>query len=89
MEALEVAAETAGAREAAASRQEFEFLMEAIDSLPGRCREVLVLRKLHGLSVAETARQLGISEATVHVQMRRGLQRVAARLRSRGLDREP
>ncbi|MGH7957874.1 MAG: RNA polymerase sigma factor, partial [Opitutaceae bacterium] len=34
------------AAEAACTRQEIEFLMEAIESLPHRCREIVLLRKI-------------------------------------------
>lgn len=73
------------APEAASTNQEFQLLLEAIDRLPGRCREVVVLRKLQGLSPAETAVRLGISEDTVHVQARKGLQRIQEYLRKRGV----
>lgn len=69
------------------TNQEFEMLLEAIDTLPTRCREVVVLRTIQGRSPAEAARQLGISEETVHVHLRRGLLRVEAFLVERGVHR--
>ncbi len=75
-------------RDAACNQQEFELLLEAIDALPARCREVIVLRKLQGKSVAETALQLGISQETVQVHTRRGLQRIQETLRRAGVIRE-
>lgn len=78
----------ANGHDAACTQQEFEFLLEAIDSLPTRCREVVILRKLRGYSAAETAQRLGISLETVHVHARRGLQRVQETLRRRGVIRE-
>jgi RNA polymerase sigma-70 factor (ECF subfamily) len=88
-DALGLAVMDAGAdtRDTVCTNQEFEFLLEAIATLPARCREVVVLRKLHGLSPAETAARLGISEETVHVQARRGLQRTQEFLRGRGVIR--
>lgn len=80
--------ERANTHETACTNQEFELLLEAIDALPARCREVVVLRKLRGLSPAETAERLGISQETVHVHARRGLQRVQETLRRRGVIRE-
>lgn len=79
--------DTANTREAACTHQEFELVLEAIEALPASCREVLVLRRIRGLSPAETARALCISEETVHVHSRRGLQRVQATLRRRGVIR--
>lgn len=80
--------EGASVRDAVCTQQEFTLLLEAIDTLPARCREVVMLRKLNGLSCAETAERLGISEETVHVQLRRGLLRVQDFLRERGVIRE-
>lgn len=77
----------ADTRDTVCTNQEFEFLLEGIAALPARCREVVVLRKLHGLSPADTAARLGISEETVHVQSRRGLQRIQELLRGRGVIR--
>lgn len=69
------------------TNQEFELLLEAIDALPTRCREVVVLRKIHGQSSLEAARQLGISEETVHVHLRRGFLRIQEFLVARGVSR--
>lgn len=77
--------------ESACSNQEFELLFEAIDRLPARCREVVILRKLHGLPPSVIAKHLGISEETVFVQARRGLEKIRDYLNARGAfpDREP
>lgn len=48
-------------------------LERAIDALPGRRREVFVLRCVHGLSYAEVAEVMGISQQTVANQLSRGL----------------
>jgi RNA polymerase sigma-70 factor (ECF subfamily) len=55
--------------------QEIELLSAAIAALPGRCREVFVLRRFDGLSHREIARRLGISEHTVEVQLTKALRR--------------
>lgn len=82
-----VAGTDAGAslRERVDAAQEFQLVLEAMDRLPARCREVMILRKLKGLDAAETAKALGISEETVHVQTRRGLQKVQDYLREAGI----
>jgi len=77
----------ANSRDAACSQQEFELLLDAIDTLPARCREVVVLRKLRGKSLAETAVALGISQETVQVHTRRGLQKIQESLRRSGVVR--
>jgi len=54
---------------AAVSRsQELELLTLAIQSLPARCRQILTLRKIYGLSQKEVAAELGIAEHTVESQ---------------------
>lgn len=70
---------------AAAHHQELEFLTQAIQSLPDRCRQVLTLRKIYGLPQKEIAAQLGISEHTVEVQVANGMRRCAEFLARLGL----
>jgi RNA polymerase sigma-70 factor (ECF subfamily) len=48
---------------------ELELLAAAVRALPARCREVLVLRKYHGLSHEEIAARLGITRNTVNAQI--------------------
>jgi RNA polymerase sigma factor (sigma-70 family) len=74
--------------ETANTHQREALLAEAIATLPGRCREVFKLRVARGLAHAEIAAQLGLSEATVRVQVARGLQKCAQFLRERGLGDE-
>jgi len=57
-------------------------LARLLDTLPERQRVAIVCVKLEGLSVAETARRTGISEASVKVGIHRGLKALAARLRT-------
>jgi RNA polymerase sigma-70 factor (ECF subfamily) len=60
-----------------AAMQEVERLQVALDNLPSRCREVVVLRRVQGLSQREVARQLGIEEATVEQHLAKGLRILA------------
>ena len=64
IDALSVADERVGAPEALAHAEEFQILVRAIESLPERCRQVLTLRKIYGLSQKEAAERLGILEHT-------------------------
>ena len=48
-------------------------LWTAIDRLPAKRREILLLSKRDGLSYAEIARRMGISENTVHNQLTKAL----------------
>ena len=85
IDALSVYDETPTAAETAARHQELELLTLAIQSLPDRCRQVLTLRKIYGLSQREIAAQLGISEHTVEAQVGNGVRRCAEFLARYGL----
>jgi RNA polymerase sigma-70 factor (ECF subfamily) len=55
------------------ARHELTRVLGLIDSLPERCRQVFELRKVHGLSQAETAKALRISENIVEKETAKGL----------------
>jgi RNA polymerase sigma factor (sigma-70 family) len=55
------------------AHEDLVLLARAIAALPKRCRQVLTLRKLNGLSQKEIARRLGISENTVEKQTANGV----------------
>ncbi len=76
-----------GAAETLNLRQEIDVLMEAIDALPPRCREIFILRKLEGLPQKQIAARLGLSEQTVQVQLARGAAKCAAYFQQRGIAR--
>lgn len=57
-------------------------LGKLLEQLPDRQRLPIVHMKLEGLSVAETARATGMSEAAVKVGVHRGLKALAALIRS-------
>jgi RNA polymerase sigma-70 factor (ECF subfamily) len=59
------------------ARQELALLRRAIAALPERCRQVITLRKVHGLPQREIARQLGISENTVEQHVAKGVRTIA------------
>jgi RNA polymerase sigma-70 factor (ECF subfamily) len=74
-------------RDAAASAsfsEVLDALAQALASLPARCQEITVMRKIHGVPQKEIAALLGISEKTVEEQVSRGVKRCALILRSRG-----
>lgn len=72
-------------RDTICTRQEVHVLLDAIEILPRCCREIVLLRKIEGLSQKEIAEKLGLSERTVQVQACRGLKRLRQLLRERGL----
>lgn len=69
--------EGASVPESVALAQELEMLTEAIQSLPERCREAFISRRLYRLSTREVATRLGISESTVDAQCIIALRKLA------------
>lgn len=56
----------------AIGHQELQRLAQAIAGLPGKVRDVFVLRRIEGLSQREVARRLQLAESTVEKHMSRG-----------------
>jgi RNA polymerase sigma factor (sigma-70 family) len=56
------------------ARQELFNLAGALDSLPDKCRSVIWLRRVEGLSQRQTAQRLGLQEGAVESQLARGVQ---------------
>ncbi len=75
----------ADAAEHAAREETLSLLAEALASLPPRCREITMLRKLHAVPQREIAARLRLSEKTVEEQAARGVKRCEAYLRARGV----
>lgn len=67
----DAADETPSIETLAADRQELAGVTAAIARLPGNLRETLVLRTIEGLTQAETADMLGISEKAVETRLYR------------------
>ncbi|HYC50602.1 MAG TPA: RNA polymerase sigma-70 factor [Gemmatimonadaceae bacterium] len=57
-----------------------EAVQQAFDELPPRCREVFALSRLHGLTYAEIATALAISQKTVEAQVGKALRVMRQRL---------
>jgi RNA polymerase sigma factor (sigma-70 family) len=77
------------AAEYACTNHEIKLLREAIDMLPPRRREIVILRRLRAMPQKEIALRMGISERTVQVQASRGLKRCEKLLRQRGALESP
>lgn len=71
------------------ARMELRLLQLALDKLPGRCREVVQLRCVNGLSHREVAQTMGISQDTVEKQLAKGIRAMAAALLGTGLHVKP
>lgn len=81
---LSVLDDAPGAPDQLTRREDFQILIEAIQALPDRCRQVVTLRKIYGLSQRETAERLGITENTVEAQGAIGLRKCIEFFRRRG-----
>jgi RNA polymerase sigma-70 factor (ECF subfamily) len=67
-----------------ARAEDLALLIKAIQALPDRCRQIVTLRKIYGLSQREVADRLGISEHTVEAQGAIGLRKCIEFFRRHG-----
>lgn len=73
LEALGVTVDEPGPDQAVIGRQELRRLQAALDRLPERWREALVLRKIEGLTRPQIALRMGIAERTVSQHLASGI----------------
>ena len=85
MAELRVLEDDADVRKSACTSDELALISEAIVLLPERCRQVVVLRVLRGFEYHEIAAELQMSEATVRVQLARGIKKCTEFLREKGV----
>ena len=62
------------------AREELYSLRAALDGLPPRCREAVVMKKIEGLSRQEIAARMGIAEKTVKRHLANGMLALASAL---------
>ena len=84
LDPLSIVDEVTSPPESAALKEELQYLIQAIQSLPERCRQVVTLRKIYGLSQKEVTEKLGISVHTVEAQGSIGLRKCIAYFRQNG-----
>jgi RNA polymerase sigma-70 factor (ECF subfamily) len=84
IDALTLLDDGLGVPERVAQAEDFRLLVQAIETLPERCRRVVTLRKIYGLSQKEVAARLGVSEATVETQGMIGLRKCTDYFRRHG-----
>lgn len=73
LEALDIAKDTPDPERNAIAREELRRLQIALDELPPRCREAIVLRKVEGFSIREITQRMGVSENTVKMHLAHGV----------------
>jgi RNA polymerase sigma factor (sigma-70 family) len=84
LDALGIALDEPGPDRSAMARQDLQRLQAALDKLPPRCREAVVLRKIEGLGRREIAGRMGIAEATVAEYLAIGIDTLADLLHGEG-----
>jgi RNA polymerase sigma factor (sigma-70 family) len=89
LDALDVAIDTPGPDRSAVARDELRRLQVAIDRLPPRCREAVVLGRIEGLSGQEIAARMGISEAAVSKHLAIGMYALANVLYGERSEKKP
>jgi RNA polymerase sigma-70 factor (ECF subfamily) len=73
LEDLDVASPEASPEDEVGFRDEMKQVANTIAALPPRTRDVLLLRRVEGLSQRETAERLDIAEKTVEMHMARAV----------------
>lgn len=75
--------------ETVARSQEHALLTEAIQSLPARCRQIMTLRLVYGLTQRVIGEKLGISDRTVAAQLAIGTRKCTEYMLQRIEGRRP
>ena len=83
-----VVEEAPHAAEAISQQQELEMLAQAVQTLPNRCRQVIMLRYLKGFSYKEIAGTLDVSTETVKTHMAKGVKLCSDYFAARGMLKE-
>jgi RNA polymerase sigma-70 factor (ECF subfamily) len=73
LEALEVAVDTPAPDRTLMARDELRRVQAALDRLPAREREAILLGRVEGLSRREIALRMGIAESAVAQYLSRGI----------------
>lgn len=77
LDALDIALDAPGPERSVIARDELRRLQAALDRLAPRCREVIVMGRIEGLSGREIAARLGVAECTVSEHLAKGMRALA------------
>lgn len=77
----ELHVDRATAEQGATSREKLCALMAVLNTLPPKCRSVMLLRLAEGMSQKDIAKRLGIATSTVEKHLAKGLQLSRAAMR--------
>jgi RNA polymerase sigma-70 factor (ECF subfamily) len=89
LEELPAMADTPDAAALLDASQRQQTLFEAVSALPPRCREVMILRYIEGLSARDIAARLGMAVPTVKIHLVKGVRDCARHFVREGLLDEP
>lgn len=73
LDAMNIAVDMVTPEREVTARDELRQLQIGLNNLPPRCREVVTLRRIEGLSQREVAEKLSVGEDTVEKQMMYGM----------------
>jgi len=73
LDALQAALDAPGPERTVVARDELRLLQTALERLPRRTREVIMMRRVEGLSRAEISVRLGIGEETISAHVTDGM----------------
>jgi RNA polymerase sigma-70 factor (ECF subfamily) len=88
VDALGAAMDAPGIDQAVIARDELRRLQDALDQLPPRCREAVVLAHVEGLAGHEIAQRMNISRPTVSVHLAQGLRALTSIMYGEDIARE-
>ncbi len=73
LDSLGTAIETCETERILTARDELRRAKEGIEKLPAKCRQVMILRKIEGLTDREAAEELDVSVETIRRQIKLGM----------------
>lgn len=88
IDALDVTVDELTSDRIVSARQELRRLQAALELLPPRCREVVALRRIEGLSQRQVAARLAIKEDTVEHHLAKGMRALADALSERKIAKD-
>lgn len=77
MESIDLAVDRSATERHLEARDALRRAQQGIDRLPPRCREVVRLRKIEGLSIREAAERMGVGVDTIERQLVLGIRAMA------------
>ena len=78
LDELNIAADVPDPERSTTAREELRLVQAALDALPPRCRDAVVMRKIEGLPRRAIAARMGITEKTVRRHISDGMAALAS-----------